>query len=300
MRKTIAILLWSGAAIAQTGAGLQSRLEKMAAAHHGKVALFAENLKTGDRVALDADHLVPTASTIKLAVFIETFHQIKDGQLNLADKIIFTSPDKVPGSGVLQALRVPMELSLENAIVLMMIESDNTATNLMIDRVGLAKVNARLAVLGLKDTYLYKKVYRPAEGPVPADQKTYGLGKTTPREMAKLMSGIERCELGAPELCKKMIEIMKGQQYRNMIPHYIEADLDASEGGTAIADKFGALDESRSDVGIVYTKNGPILISAYTFENRDQSWAAENEGEQLIAHMAKAIVDAWAPADKKK
>lgn len=298
MRRLIALWLLGGAAMAQSGAGLQESLQQMAAAHHGKVALYAEDLKNGESVALNADHVVPTASTIKLAVFVEAFHQIKNGKLSLADKIIFTTGDKVPGSGVLTSLRTPMEVSLENAIVLMMIESDNTATNLVIDKVGLVKVNARIAALGLKDTYLYKKVYRPAEGLVPADQKTYGLGKTTPREMAKLMASIERCELGAPELCKRMIEIMKGQQYRNMIPHYIEAELDASEGGSAIANKYGALDESRSDVGIVYTKNGPIVISAYTYENKDQRWTAENEGEQLIAHMAKAIVEAWATKAK--
>ncbi len=274
---------------------LQKQLEAMASQHRGNVALYVKNLKTGEVVEIDPDHVVQTASVIKLAIFVEAFHQIKDGKKSLAEKVMFKPEDRVMGSGVLQYMHAPLELSLEDAIVLMMIESDNTATNLMIDQVGIANVNARIASLGLKNTYLYKKIYKPAEGPMPADQKIYGLGKTTAREMGAAMESIERCEVGDPKLCAKMIDIMKAQQYRNMIPHYIEAEIDTSETPSAIADKLGMLDAVRNDVGIVYTKNGPIVISAFTYGNKDQRWTFENEGELLIAHMAKTIVDAWSP-----
>jgi beta-lactamase class A len=275
--------------------GLQKQLEAMASRHRGDVALYARNLKTGDVVQIDPDHVVQTASVIKLAIFVEAFHQIKDGKKSLADKVTFKPDDRVVGSGVLQYLHAPLELTLEDALVLMMVESDNTATNLVIDQVGLANVNGRIASLGLRNTYLYKKVYKPPEGPMPADQKTYGLGKTTAREMAAIMESIERCELGDQKLCARMIEIMKGQQYRNMIPHYLEVGLDTSETPSAIADKVGMLDAVRNDVGILYSKNGPIVISAFTFNNKDQRWIFENEAELLIAHMARAIVDAWSP-----
>jgi beta-lactamase class A len=275
---------------------LQKQLDAMAIQHRGDVALYAKNLKTGEVAQIDPDHVVQTASVIKLAIFVEAFHQIKDGKKTLADKVMFKPEDRVVGSGVLQFMHAPLELSFEDVLVLMMIESDNTATNLVIDQVGLKNVNARIAALGLKNTYLYKKVYKPAEGPMPADQKIYGLGKTTPKEMASVMESIHRCEVGDPKLCARMIDIMKGQQYRNMIPHYIEAEIDTSETPSAIADKLGMLDAVRADVGIVYTRNGPIVISAFTYNNKDQRWTFENEGELLIAHMAKAIVDAWSPA----
>src|SRR4051812_14687938 len=308
---TAFILLISFAASAQQPtappsptAALQKQLDAMAMQHRGNVSLYAKNLKTGDVVQIDPDHVVQTASVIKLAIFVEAFHQIKDGKKSLADKVTYKPEDRVLGSGILQFLHAPLDLTLEDVIVLMMIESDNTATNLMIDQVGLSNVNKRIATLGLKDTYLYKKVYKPAEGPMPADQKLYGLGKTTAREMATVMESIEKCELSDPKLCTKMIDIMKGQQYRNMIPHYLEADLDTSETPTAVADKLGMLDAVRNDVGIVYTKNGPIVISAFTYNNKDQRWIFENEGELLIAHMAKAIVDTWSPkglvSDKAK
>ncbi len=290
------VLLVSLAAQPPATALLQKRVEAMAAAHRGKVALVATNLKTGDEVRLDPDHVVQTASVIKLLIFVEAFHQVHDGKRSLADKVVFKAADRVIGSGVLQYLHAPLELTLEDALVLMMIESDNTATNLVIDQVGLANVNARGKTLGLSSTWLYKKVYQPSEGPMPADQKIYGLGKTTAREMAALMASLDRCEVGDPKLCRRMIEIMKGQQYRNLIPHYLEAEIDSSKTITAIADKLGALDAVRIDVGIVYTKSGPIVISAFTYENKDQRWTFENEGELLIAHLAKEIVDAWSPA----
>ena len=274
---------------------LQAQLDALATRHRGKVALYARNLKTGDVVQIDPDQVVQTASVIKLAIFVETFHQIKDGKKRLGDRVTFKPDDRVMGSGVLQHLHAPLELTLEDAVVLMMIESDNTATNLVIDQVGLANVNQRSASLGLKNTYLYKKVYKPPEGPMPADQKIYGLGKTTAREMATLMESIGRCEVGDPKLCARMIDIMRGQQYRNMIPHYLEAGLDTSETPSAIANKLGMLDAVRIDVALLYSRNGPIVISAFTYENKDQRWTYENEGELLIARMAKAIVDAWSP-----
>jgi beta-lactamase class A len=175
----------------------------------------------------------------------------------------------VGGSGVLQFFSTPMELTFEDMLTFMIICSDNTATNLAIDQLGLKNINARIAAMGLKDTYFYKKVFKPAEEPMPSDQKTYGLGKTTPREIGDMLVSVDRCDLGDAELCKKMLDILKNQQYHEGVPRYIEAS-DTSEAPSAIAHKTGALEALRADVSIVYTKSAKILISAYTYENRDR------------------------------
>jgi beta-lactamase class A len=273
---------------------LQSKLQAIAKQHHGKVALFAENLKTGQSVALNPDEVIQTASTIKLTALAEAAHQIKDGKKHLDDKVTLRPEDKVGGSGIFPFLRAPIQLSLEDVLTFMIVSSDNTATNLAIDQLGLANINARSKALGLQNTYLYKKVFKPAEGPLPPDQKKFGLGKTTAREMAKVIESIHNCEVGDEALCKTMIEMLKNQQYRESIPRYTESS-DTSEVPSAIANKTGALDALRADVGIVYTKSGPIVISAYTYENKDQSWTPDNEGYVTIAKMAKAIVETWAP-----
>ena len=276
------------------GASLQSQLEALAHQHHGKVALFAKNLTTGDVVAIDADTPVQTASVIKLPIFVEAFAQIQAGKHKPDDKLPLHKDDQVGGSGVLQFFFTPNEITFQDALTLMMIVSDNTATNLVIDQVGIKNVNDRITRMGLKDTYLYKKVFKPAEGQLPADQKKFGLGKTTAREMARVLESIVNCDLGDKKLCDQMIDIMRAQQYRNMVPHYLES-VDTSEHKSPIADKLGALNKVRNDVAVVSTQAGPIIISAFTYDNQDERWIAENEGELLIAKMAKLIVDAWSP-----
>ncbi|HUS18179.1 MAG TPA: serine hydrolase [Terriglobales bacterium] len=273
---------------------LQKLVEDIASQHHGKVAFFAKNLKTGATVGVNPDEVVKTASTIKLAALIEGFYQIKAGKKNLADKVTLRKEDQVGGSGTFPFLRAPIDLTLEDVLTFMVIYSDNTGTNLAIDQFGLKNINERIASMGLKNTYFYKKVFKPAEGPMPSDQKTYGLGKTTPREIGEMMESIDRCDLGDPELCKKMLDILKKQQYREAIPRYIETS-DTSEVPSAIANKTGALDALRADVALVYTKNGKILISAYAYENKDQRWNPDNEAYITIAKLAKVIVDTWAP-----
>jgi beta-lactamase class A len=277
------------------GAALQARLNAIARAHHGKVALFAQQLRTGQTVAIDADEPVQTASVIKLPIMLEAFVQRKEGRLSFDKRLTLRAEDKVAGSGVLTFMRPGLELTLEDAVVLMMDLSDNTATNMVIDQVSIAAVNARLARIGLKDTYLYKKVYRPAEGPVPPDQKKFGLGKTTAREMARVMEVVARCDLHDDDYCKRMLDIMRNQQFRYMIPRYLERS-DTSETTSAIADKIGELDDARNDVALVSTADGPIIISIFTWENRDTSWTADNEANITIAKLALAIVQAWAPA----
>jgi beta-lactamase class A len=273
---------------------LEKKLSPIIAAHHGKVAVWAKHLRTGQMVAIEADTPVQTASVIKLPIMLEAFHQKKDGKLDFSKRITLTKDDQVSGSGLLPFLEPGLALTVNDAIVLMMTVSDNTATNLVLDQVTIPAVNARVTALGLKDTYLYKKVYKPPVGPMPADQKKFGLGKTTAREMGEVMEAIARCELADAALCARMIEIMKNQQFRYMIPRYLET-ADTSEEGSAIADKIGELDHVRNDVALVETKAGPIVISVFTWENKDASWSPDNEAYFTIAKVAKAIVDAWSP-----
>ena len=276
------------------GANFQSQLDQLSKEHHGKISFFAKNLKTGDTVAIDPDTPVQTASVIKLPILLEAFHQIHGGQRALQTKIVLRKEDQVFGSGILQFLSTPHELTFQDVLTLMVIVSDNTATNLAIDQVGLKSVNDRIAALGLKNTHLYKKVYKPSDAPMPPDQKKFGLGKTTAREMAKVMESIVNCDVGSRELCDQMLDIMRNQQDRNMIPRYLET-TDTSEQKSQIADKIGALDKVRNDVAVVFTKAGPIVISAFTYDNRDESWTPENEAEILIGRMAKVVVEGWSP-----
>jgi len=284
-------------------AKLEQQLAALAAAHHGHAAVFAKQVNTGHVVALNADQPVQTASVIKLTILFEAMEQVRAGKAKWDEKITLSKSDGVSGSGVLSFFDAPLTLTLKDVLTMMVIVSDNTATNLAIDRFGVEAVNARISWMGLKDTHLYKKVMKPPSGPMPADQPKFGLGKTTAREMAMVMERIGLCQLGTPgepqqagdaAICQVALTMLRNQFYRDTIPRYLEK-LDSSEDGSAIASKTGSLNAVRNDVGIVAGKTGPILISIFTYENEDQSWTVDNEGELTVAKMAKAIVDAWSP-----
>jgi beta-lactamase class A len=300
---------------AQSDSALTAQLQSQIAGFHGKVALYAHDLATNEIVAINADQPVPTASVIKLGVLYTALQQIRAGRAHFDDRLMLNQDDQVPGSGVLLFLDTPHTLTLKDALTLMIAVSDNTATNLVIDDLGLDTIDEQLTEppprgLALKNTWLYKKVFKEANGPQPADQPKFGLGKTTAREMASIMERFVTCKLGpAPtrataegnipiptdqDLCKAAIHMLKVQSDRDMIPRYLEK-LDTTEGDSAIADKIGALDHVRNDVGAIYTKHGVLLISAFTHDNEDTSWTVDNTAELLIAKMAKTVVDAWAP-----
>jgi len=299
----VLFLACSGSLLAQEDAVLDAQLQAIAAAHHGRVTLFARNLKTGQTAALDADTPVKTASVIKLGILLDAAEELRAGKASLDETLVLTKPNQAPGSGVLGLMDTPMTLTLRDVLTLMVVVSDNTATNVAIDRLGLDKIDATMRAAGLKDTYLYKKVFAPATGPMPPDQPKFGLGKTTAREMEALMERLATCHLslngGAAlpadgPVCGAILRMLRNQQDRNSLPRYLET-LDTGEHGSAIANKTGALDAVRNDVALIATKAGPVAIAAFTQDNRDQRWTGDNEAEQTLGKLGKAIVDRWSP-----
>jgi beta-lactamase class A len=282
----------------------------MVADFHGHVSFYAHDLVSGKTVAIDADQPVATASVIKLGVLYEALDQIRAGRVHFEDRLAVRREDQVSGSGVLLFFDTPMTITFKDALTLMIALSDNTAANLSMDHVGIQNVNDRLMSLGMKNTWLYKKISQPAEGPMPADQKEFGLGKTTAREMAGLMERFATCNLGPvpaiaasaagtptdQALCAIALHMLEVQFYRDGIPRYLEG-ADAPKGITAIANKTGSLNHVRNDVGSVFTQQGAVIISEFTHDDADTSWTADNEGEVLMAKLAKAVVAAWAPGN---
>ena len=158
-----AVVLFPAMAVAQnTSPSLAAQVHAIAAEHHGDVALFAENLKTHETVAISPDTPVQTASVIKLAILYEALEQVRNGKAHFDDKITLTKLDQVPGSGVLLFFDTPLSLTLKDVLTMMIVMSDNSASNLAMDHLGIENVDARIAKLGLKDTYLYKKIFTPA------------------------------------------------------------------------------------------------------------------------------------------
>ncbi len=307
----------TAAGLAGSPSTLQRRIQQMvnarAKAGLGHAALYAIQLNTMKTVGVNSDLPVATASVIKLGILYQAMVQIRQGKAHWDEPIVLHRHEAVGGSGILTFLDAPVNLTLKDVLTLMVIVSDNTAANLAMDRFGIEPINARLQALGLEQTHLYKKVMVPTTMPMPADQPRFGLGKTTPREMAYLMETIGLCHLhqigtatrpgdarfapvdnGDRAVCSVALNMLKSQFYRETIPRYLEA-VDATENGTAIASKTGSLDAVRNDVAIVMGTTGPMILSVFTYDNRDHGWTVDNEGEMTIARLAREIVAHWSP-----
>ncbi|MGQ0507136.1 MAG: serine hydrolase, partial [Myxococcaceae bacterium] len=145
--------------------------------------------------------------------------------------------------------------------------------------------------LKLRNTRMFRKVGKYPKAP-DQNEKDFGLGKTTARDAAALLESIERCDLKDRALCNKMLTMLIQQQYRTMTPRYLEL---ADEERASIANKVGQLNQTRNDVALVYSAEGPFVISVFTTDNADARWTCENEAEQLIGKMTKLVVETWSP-----
>jgi beta-lactamase class A len=277
----LALLTSTGAAQSALSS-LHPELEARIARHHGTVAVSIVDLKTGDSLSIRGDEPYPSASIIKLPVLVELFQQVEAGRLRLEDPILLIDADKVPGSGVLQHLSTPHQMTIGDAALLMIILSDNTATNLVLDKVGLRAVGERMEALGLPRTKVHSNTFRRATSVALDSSVVYGLGVTTANEITRLLSLIYRGEAVSPEASKAMVEILKKQVYEEGIPRHLADDV-------VVAHKTGGLDAARHDCGIVYAADRDYALCILTRENTDQSWRIDNQAQLLIADLARMV-----------
>src|SRR6266404_5269585 len=182
---------------------LASRLAPLAKAHKGKVAIAVRHLGSGESYALNADEPMPTASLIKLAVMIEVYQQVAEGKVKLSDPVTLREEDKVPGSGVLTGhFTAGIAFPLRDAVHLMIAVSDNTATNLVLDKIGIGATAERMEAWGFPNTKIHAKSFRGSTTSVfPERTKRFGLGSTTANEMVEILARLHAGKLVSPDAC---------------------------------------------------------------------------------------------------
>lgn len=282
----IAICLTAPVAFSQpTSTTLDNRVRAEIAPFKGKVYLYAKNLETGKTYSFSGDERVKTASTIKVAVMIEAFARVAEGRAKWSDELVLTKAARYGGSGVLPELADGLRLTLRDCVNLMMVVSDNTATNLVLDYLTTDAVNERMNSLGFKATRLMRRVGSGGESREgkEADNKKFGLGATTPREMVEILEKLDRGDVVNATASKEMIELMKREQVRYAIGRNLK---DAS-----MASKYGALDRLRSCVAIVYLKRGKIAIAVTVDEMPEVNWSVDNAGYLLMSQLSSILVD---------
>ncbi len=255
----------------------------------GTVGICAKNLKTGAGYALRADEKVQTASTIKLPILVGLHRAVADGRLRWSDTIPLPKDERSSGSGILVEFADGTPIQLRDYSNLMIVISDNTATNVVLEKVGADAVNAEMDRLGLKETRSLRKVNgdtlaRPgwSEAGRREENRKFGLGVTTPREMVRLLELLHRGEVVSTAASKDILATMSRQQYKDSIGRRL--------GGLKVASKSGGLDRLRSDVGIVETPDGPIALAITVSDLPNPDWTADNPGQILIADLSRILV----------
>jgi len=280
---------------------MQQQLEQVVAGFAGVVGIAARNLITGEEVALNADARFPTASTIKTAVMLEAYHQAADGKLPLDSRIVLRESDKVGGSGVLNGMSDGLELKVADLIHLMITLSDNTATNMLVTRLGARQIDDRLTHYGLTQTKIFRPTFRDGRADVfPELEREFGLGMTTPREMATLMALIAEGKAVNAEASAKMLATLRRQQDRAMIPRSlppgdgIEIGNKTGTDSEKLPDATGRRGAIRADAAIVTGPGTKYVIAIYTRRGADPSYGIDNAALLAGARISRIVFDGFA------
>ena len=251
----------------------------------GHIYLYARNLDTGQSYSFNGDERVRTASTIKVAVMIEAFARVAEGKAKWTDELVLTKAARYSGSGILPEMSDGLRLTLQDSVRLMMLLSDNTATNMVLDYLSTDAVNDRMNSLGFKSTRIMRRVGGGGEskdGKI-ADNKRFGLGATTPHEMVDILEKLDRGQIINEAASKEMIDLMKREQARYAIGR--------TTPDTTVATKYGALDALRSCVGIVYSKQGKIAMAITVDDMPAVNWTVDNPAYLMISRLSLLLIE---------
>jgi beta-lactamase class A len=269
----------------QAASTLESRLMPLIRAHKGKVAVAVKHLVTGESFVYHATEVMPTASLIKFPVMIEAYRQAAAKQIDLDKVVVLRKQDKVPGSGVLTYhFTDGSTFKLRDAVRLMIVFSDNTATNLVLDAIGIGATAATMDKLGYAHTKIHSKVFRRDTSVFPDRSKQFGLGSTTADEMIRLCQALYRKELVSALACDEMTEHLRACEDKDKFPRFLPP-------GVKVAFKTGSLEDTRTAAGIIEWPKGPVALCVLSCENEDKRWVADNAGNKLCALIARAVYD---------
>ena len=270
---------------------LEASIQRTTRSVNATWGIYVKSLETSEEIAIDADRQMETMSTIKIPLMVEVFEQIKAGRFKLSDKYTFVEADSQPGTGTIQRLDPGAVMTVKDLITMMIIVSDNTATEVLYRMVGgPPAVNARMDTLGLKSIRAMNvpSTWFPALRAVPSTEQFYRDGKhpfglSTPREMGRLLEMMERGTLVDKPSSDLMLRIMRGQLYRTRIPRYVT--------GYSIPHKTGDfLPYVGDDVGMLEAPGKTIIVSVFTGNHFGSGEVLEN----AIGLVAKDVADYFA------
>ncbi|MGQ0713890.1 MAG: serine hydrolase [Gemmatimonadaceae bacterium] len=248
------------------------------------VGYSVRNVDTGERLERHGDETFPTASLIKVAILVTLFDLVEQKKIALDDPLTVLAIDQVPGSGVLQYFKPGAIITVGDAAWLMIGLSDNTATNLILDRIIIRRVWEKMEALGLPHTKVHSKSFLRIASVAMDSSVKYGLGVTTPSEMARLLELIALGKAVSPAADSMMLRMLETGDNPALLLRYA--------AGTRAAHKWGGTDQVRTDCALFFRQTR-VVACVLTKDNEDRSWRVDNEAQVTIARMGEAIVVAW-------
>lgn len=245
-------------------ARLESNIQRITESVNAKWAIYVKCLETGEEIAVNADEPMDTMSVIKIPLMAEAFRQIADGKFALTDRVELTDLEKRPGTGVIRSLDPGLNLTVKDLLTLMIIVSDNTATDLIYDKVGgPAAVNKTMDAWGFKTIHSpgtaddwFKALSAAGDAKKFHQDGQHPFGITSARDMGKLLEKIKRGEIVDKKSSDMMLQIMRGQVYATRMPKYVT--------GYRIPHKTGDfLPYIGNDVGILESRNRNIVVCIF-------------------------------------
>lgn len=281
-----AVLCLASAAAAQQGAPpaplarLESNIQNVIKSVNATWGIYIKCLETGEEIAINADQQMDTMSVIKVPLMAEAFRQMEAGKFKLTDRVALTDAAKRPGTGIIRSLDAGVELTVKDLLTLMVIVSDNTATDLIYDKVGgIEPVNRLMDDWGLKSIRavgtadVWFKALQAmqrsggAEAFYRAAKTPFGL--SSPRDMGKLLEKMEKGEAVSKSASQQMLQIMRGQVYTSRLPRYVS--------GYRIPHKTGDfMPYIGNDVGVLESRSHNIVMSVFTANHFGEGAALED------------------------
>ncbi len=266
---------------------LEARIAAEIRSYDGKLGLYIDDLQ-GNVITMNPDEPYETASCIKTYILAALFDAIRQGKASLKDMLTCEERFWIDGSGILGSLEVGTALSVKNVATLMIIVSDNIATNMLIDYLGIDFINDSIQNMGCKDTRLHN---------VLDFAKYRQLGTTTPRDYASMFIRIQKRELISPEASEQMWDILRQQHYNSMLvkslpQYYVDAD-NYDEQLFWFASKSGSMNVCRNDGGIITTPYGSYIIVMLHKEFSDKQYYPDHPATVYGSRVSRLIFDQY-------
>jgi len=289
MKKVItffSFLIFSSYLFAQekTDKSLQKKLNELVKGFNGDVGIYVKNLKTGKTASINADTIFPTASMIKVPITCGIFNKIEKGELDYHSELMYCDSLLYAGEDILGSFKDSEKIALTKVLMLMITTSDNTASLWAQLLAGTGtSINDVMASNGLKDTRVNSRTPGRKD-----NQRKYGWGQTTPKEMATLLTLIRDGKMINPAASERI--------YRNLIRIFWDTEaLSQIPPTIQVASKSGAVDAARSEVLLVNAPHGDYVFCITTKNQKDTSWNYSNEGWTMIRKLSNLLWNHYEP-----